>query len=381
MTAFLNVMRFTFLRREPVLWLLLVILPVLVSLFAVTLFNSRTPLHLPVGIVMQDESPLVRRILQNLESSPVIRVARVCPDISECESAMRDGDLLGVIQIPPDLERRALRGEAPVVPVYLSGQSLVAYNMLFKEIQAILGTISAFLDRRNLPEPVSVQIHAVNNPAMDYQMYLGLGLVAAIFHLAAMVVAVFLAAEPLREHNADRLLAAANGNYRVAIFARLVPALVFLWLLSLFFITWVHSRAGIRLAPPDFAFLAAGMFMMLAACMAGGMAWVAISGSMRIACSAAGVLGGPSFAFSGITFPLEAMPLVVQIFAKCLPLTHFLELQTVLMFGSAGRFAVTEPLAVLSGMTLFWLLAGTAWLGKRLHDTHFHGGHPEEDFA
>jgi ABC-2 type transport system permease protein len=359
-------------------WLLLVILPVLVSLFVIALFGARTPIHTPVGVVIQDESHLTRKILRSLKSNADINVKRICSDASACESAMRAGELLAVIHLPPELEKRARRGEAPVIPVYLSGQSLITYNTLYKEIQTVIGSISADLDRRNLPDPISVQLHAVHNPVMDYQVFLGLGLIAAVFHLGAMVVAIFLAAEPLREHNADKLLKAAGGSPWIAFAGRFLPALLILWLLMLAFNVCIRFHAGIRLDIADFALLSAGILGMLAACIAAGMAWVGISGTMRIASSAAGAIGSPAFAFSGLTFPLEAMPWAVQIFANLLPLTHFLELQTQIMFGSAGREAAFSSLLILCGMTLFWLLVGIFPMIHRWKNPHFHGGRPEE---
>ena len=323
--------------------ILTVILPVLISLFVVAIFDAGVPLRLPIGVVLQDESALTRKILRSFESNPVTDIERICSSSSECESAMRRGELLGVVQIPPDLEKRVLRREAPVIPVYISGQSLVAYNMLYKEIQTVLGTLSAYTDIRNLKDPINLKIHAVHNPVMDYRLFLGLGLLAAVYHIAAMVSAVYLKAAK----------------------QRLFPSAIILWLLALSFNVWIRYRADSSLAPQDFALLAVGMFGMIAACMAASAAFVAITKSMRIATSVAGVVGGPAFAFSGITFPIAAMPFVVQIYANLLPLTHFLKMQNQIMFGAVGRSAAITPIVILLIMVLFWAVAEKCFLKLR----------------
>lgn len=381
MQTFWQVIRYTFVRRNPLLWLLLVVLPVLVALFVMFLFDARSPLHLPIGVVVQDDSPLAWRVVRALDADASISVALVCPDLPACERAMRDGKLLGTVQLPPGLERKVARGEAPVVPVYLNGQSMVTYNILFKEVRAALSNIGAKADKRNPPDPIVTQLHAIHNPNLDYLAYLGAAMLMAVFHLAAMVVGVYLMGEPLRDRTADSLLAAAGGNPIRAITARLLPALLVLWLIAMFFAVWVRARSGLALPFTEFGLLSLATLAMLAAAMAAGMAWTSFSGNMRMASSTAGVVGGPAFAFSGITFPIVAMSPAVQIYAQILPLTHLLQLQNHLLFASISHVSVVRQIAILCVMILCWSAVGIPLMVKRLRNPHFQGGHREEPFA
>ena len=58
--------------------------------------------------------------------------------MSECEHAVIRGDLQGFLVLPNDLERRALRFESPVIPVYSSGQNYLTNMFATKEIRAVL---------------------------------------------------------------------------------------------------------------------------------------------------------------------------------------------------------------------------------------------------
>jgi ABC-2 type transport system permease protein len=69
----------------------------------------------------------------------------------------------------------------------------------------------------------------------------------------------------------------------------------------------------------------------------------------HIAYSGVSALSAPAMAFSGVTFPLAAMPLVPRMFGESLPLTWFLRLQTQL---------VTERVDAV----LAWPTAGRLWL-------------------
>ena len=381
MQDYWNVIRYTYGRKNHLLWILGVILPVLISVFLMALFDSRTPLRLPVGVVVQDDSPLAHRVIRHLQSNATIRVTHFCVDLPSCEKAMRQGQIFATVHIPPRLEKRVFRGEAPGVPVYLNGQSLVAYNMLYKEIRGILTQEGAGIEKRNPKDPITTQLHAIHNPSLDYLAFLGLSMLAAVFHLASMVVAVYLVGEPLRDRTADTLLQLTHNNPIRALMARLLPALVVLWLLNLFFAVWIRYRTHLSLAPTEFFLLALGTFFMISAAMAAGMAWTALSGNMRIASSTAGVIGGPAFAFSGITFPLISMPWPVQLYAQLLPLTHFLEIQNHLLFADMGHLASVQSILILAGMTFAWAMVGIPLLCKRFRQPHFHGGHREEPFG
>ena len=112
-----------------VLWMILVVLPVGVSVFMLDMFSSQIVQHVPIGIVLQDDSHLTEVLETKLRSSPVLDVQLVCHDMSECEHAVIRGDLQTFIVFPYDLERRALRLETPVIPIYSSGQNYLT-NML-----------------------------------------------------------------------------------------------------------------------------------------------------------------------------------------------------------------------------------------------------------
>ncbi len=105
------------------------------------------------------------------------------------------------------------------------------------------------------------------------------------------------------------------------------------------------------------------------------------SGNMRMASSTAGVVGGPAFAFSGITFPIVAMSPAVQVYAQILPLTHLLQLQNHLLFASISHVSVVRQIAILCVMILCWSAVGIPLMVKRLRNPHFQGGHREEPFA
>ena len=121
--SFFKAIKKIYISHNIVLWLVLLILPVVTSVFMVNFFSAEIIQHVPIGILKQDRSQLADEIEMALRADPVLSVEMVCEDRSECEHAVVRGDLQGFIVLPYDMERRALRLEAPVIPVYSSGQN------------------------------------------------------------------------------------------------------------------------------------------------------------------------------------------------------------------------------------------------------------------
>ena len=362
--SFFKAVRKIYISHNIVLWLVLLILPVATSSFMVDLFSAEIIQHVPIGIVKQDRSQLADEIAMALKADPVLEVALECEDRSKCEHAVVRGELQAFIVLPYDMERRALRLESPVIPVYSSGQNYLTNTFAVKEIRSVISTIGSNLFTKQMDDPVQVEIKSVGNNSGNYQGFLGLGLVTAIFHLAGILAAVYLFSFPFRDHRVREFLAAAGGSRVILGAATSIPLIAIQWLSMMAVYAYAHKA----LAPmtfDEFIVVSAGQLAMLLACSGAGAAFVGITGNMRMSSSVAGVIAGPAFAFAGQTFPVMAMPFAVRCFAFLLPLTHILKVQSTMLLGSVGKAHAWESIAILLCMALFWHLLASKLLFLR----------------
>ena len=350
--------------RNIVLWMILVILPIGVSLFTMGMFSSQIVQHVPVGIVKQDDSQLADRLESKLRSSPVLNIKMICNDMSECEHAIVRGELQAFIVFPNDLERRALRLEAPVIPVYSSGQNYLTNMFATKEIRSVLAAAGSEMFTAQMEDPVKVQIHSVGNLRSNYQGFLVLGLVTAIFHLAAMIVGAYVSSFPLRDHRVKEMIRYAGGSRLTLWIASVFPMNIVLWLESLGCYAYCHRLLS-PLSFEEFVMTAAAQLFMIAACSGAGFVFVGVFGLMRMATGAAGIIGSPAFAFAGQTFPVMAMPFAVRCFAFILPLTHVLMIQSSMMLGDVDMKFAWHSLEILIGMAMFWNILGAFLMSMR----------------
>ena len=350
--------------RNIVLWMILVILPIGVSLFTMGMFSSQIVQHVPIGIVKQDDSQLADRLESKLRSSPVLNIKMICNDMSECEHAIVRGELQAFIVFPNDLERRALRLEAPVIPVYSSGQNYLTNMFATKEIRSVLAAAGSEMFTAQMEDPVKVQIHSVGNLKSNYQGFLVLGLVTAIFHLAAMIVGAYVSSFPLRDHRVKEMIRYAGGSRLTLWIASVFPMNIVLWLESIGCYAYCHRLLS-PLSFEEFVMTAAAQLFMIAACSGAGFVFVGVFGLMRMATGAAGIIGSPAFAFAGQTFPVMAMPFAVRCFAFILPLTHVLMIQSSMMLGDVDMKFAWHSLEILIGMAMFWNILGAFLMSMR----------------
>lgn len=364
LNGLLNTIRKIYLSHNIVLWMILVVLPIGVSLFTMGMFSSQIVQHVPIGIVKQDDSRLADRLEMKLRSSPVLDIKMMCADMSDCEHAVVRGDIQAFLVFPNDLERRALRLEAPVIPVYSSGQNYLTNMFATKEIRSVLASAGSELFTAQMEDPVKVQIHSVGNLKSNYQGFLAFGLVTAIFHLAAMIVGVYVTSFPLRDHRVTEMIRYAGGSRLTLWVASVFPMNIVLWLETVGCYAYCH-RLLAPLTFDEFVMSAAAQLFMIFACSGAGIVFVGVFGIMRMATGAAGIIGSPAFAFAGQTFPVMAMPFAVRCFAFILPLTHVLMIQSTMLLGDVDMAPAWESMKILIGMAVFWNVLGALLMSMR----------------
>ena len=266
--------------------------------------------------------------------------------------------------IPYELERRALRLETPVIPVFSSGQNYLANSFATKEIRAVVSGLGEGLFTAGIDNPVRVQLHSVGNEEGNYQGFLGLGLLSSIFHLAAILGAVYVFSFPFREHTVRDMLKIAGESRLVLFAATMLPLVLIQWIA--YMATYAYARRMVSpMSLEEFVMVSAGELAMVLASAGAGATFVGITGNMRMSSSIAGVIGGPAFAFVGQTFPLIGMPFVVRCYAYLLPLTHILKIQSAMLLGPVGLSHAWDCLVTLLFMALFWMLLSIRLLAVR----------------
>ena len=334
--------------HTPRLWFLVVIAPFVLPGLLIALFVERAPTELPVAILDYDQSHLSRQIIRGLDATPGVQVHRFPADLRAAGSAVRRGEVFAVVALPPDLHRDVLRGEAPRVQLYYNRQMLTAGNVIMREVRTAIGTVGAGIGlAQGVFPPVRTENHPLFNPGLDFARFLALPLIVTLLHILVVIVAIDVTGRELREGTAGEWLRSANGNPWRALLSKLLPYFVWFALAGVALLAFSAQALGLEVRGQAGLWLG-GWVVLTAACMGLGVFLAGLFGNLRMATSIASVVISPAFAYSGMTFPAEAIGGFASVWSNLLPLGHYLKLQT-------GQLAMGSSVAV-SLPHLLWLL-------------------------
>lgn len=164
--------------------LLLVVAPVLYSLYYPWPYLTQTVTRVPVAVVDLDHTGLTRQIARFVGASPKLQLVFVTSDEHEARSALQRREIEGYAVLPRDLKRDVVRAAPVVVPVLGDG----AYFLLNKTVLAgfgeAIGTVSAGAEIKSLQargqaplqavksrSPVNTQLVPLFNPSEGYGSY------------------------------------------------------------------------------------------------------------------------------------------------------------------------------------------------------------------
>lgn len=370
----------SFLRKsvaEQFLWLWS---PLLALGTILWLFSSGVPSALPIVVVDQDHSASSRELVRRIGAVRSLNVAVRATSLEEAWPFVRRGEAYGVVQVPAGWALERLRGGQKPVVLYNNTQYYLIAGLLSSGVREAVSSLAGeqavlrearfgggFVSARLRAGAVRAELRTLFNPQISYELYLGGMLAPIMLHLYITIMGISLLGREFRDCTAGEWLAAAGGRVSSALLGKcLVP--FGLYLLFGAVLVAMFSRLGGGLALAHQALWLAGLAMMFLASLALALLLVSLTGNLRICLSSAGVLVATSPAFSGFTFPLEAMGDFGRSWGLVLPITHYLQLQQGQWMSGASLASWAGQMLRLAAFTGGFLAIGLPMMLKQIHD-------------
>jgi len=356
------------LRQRP--WDLAMIswVPLLAAALLWWIFSAGLPTRLPIGVLDDDHSSLSRQLVRFLDATPGLVVARRYDNPAEAEHALRRIDVYAVVSIPRDFSRDVKQGRSAQVTLLHNAQLGTHSGLIQRDVRTAIGTLSAGVEMtarnkrgeaaqgvRTSMEPVRAGMVTLFNTSLDYEQFLAAALIPALLHILAMTAGAWTVGRELRDRTLGDWLGPTPALGQTA--GALLGKLLWPWLglggvatLALLWITWGRGWYP----PGSVLWTLVALWVFLALSIALGALASAATRSLRTALSATGFITAPAFAFSGVGFPLLAMPWAARLWALALPYTHYIRLQM-------EQLQMGAPLSV-SVATPLWMTLATAVL-------------------
>ena len=325
---------------RPGLMFMLAPFPLLLFVLLAAVFQLGLPRELPVTVVDQDRSTLSRQMVRIVDATPEVAVTREEDTLGEGRRRLLSGEAYAVVLIPPRTERDVLAGRRPEVVLFYNNQYMTPGSLVARGVGGALGTVAAGIsiearvargaDVESATQsvtPVPVRQSALFNPSLEYVQFL----LAAVM---PTVLQIFIGASAALSFSRDRQGVAGlgkslrlGGTLLKTTAGKMAPYtlayLLVLWGADALLFGPMGARFGGSLA----FHVAYGVAFVLASQMLGAAAAL-IARDTVSALAAVGVITGPAFGFTGITFPRLSMNGFSGIWADLLPVTHYLELRT-----------------------------------------------------
>lgn len=129
--------------RQPMYWLLTVILPIVAFAFFAVLLYKGVARDIPIAVVDQDNSTLSRKVTQMIDATPTAWVAYGVQGMEEAERLMLQGKVMGIVLIPDFFEKNILNNSQTHLKSYLTGTNITVNGLLAKDLQTTVTTFTA----------------------------------------------------------------------------------------------------------------------------------------------------------------------------------------------------------------------------------------------
>ncbi|PID63358.1 MAG: hypothetical protein CR974_02100 [Gammaproteobacteria bacterium] len=378
------------LLRAMLLWV-----PAIAVGFVWYTFSASQIHDLPVGVLDKDRSTLSRQLLRLVDASPSVAIGEHYRDGQEMQAALRGSQVFGVLVIPQDFSRRVKRLQSSPVKLVVNAQFGTHSGIIQSGVGSAVRTFSAGIElklrqkmgmsrqqARAAITPIFPDSKMAFNLGLSYQLFLASTIIPALLHVLATAVGVGAVGRELRGHSIGRWFTLVSGHSD-----KHMPRFLLMWAALMGKLSWhllaftlwisVALILGANYHHPDWHALgitALNAFLLMALSLWLGVFLSASVMSMRMGLSNAALLTAPAYAFSGITYPIVAMPKAAQTIAMLLPLTHYLNLQIAQLQTPIGWRAALPVTYGFVLAVLAMIVLGTLTSLRALRHTHRWGG-------
>jgi ABC-2 type transport system permease protein len=211
-------------RRDPMTLRLIIALPVL-QLFLFGYAISTDPKHLPTGLLSPEHSQYVRTIVAALHNTGYYDIRPLTSEAA-AERALAEGEVLFVINIPPNFERSVDRGETPAILVDADATDPSAIGNATAALASLTATLNRDLPPKLQAEPAKPPfqfvVHARYNPEQLTVLNIVPGLVCIVLTFSTLIITTLSITRERERGTMENLLAMPVRPIEVMV-AKIVP--------------------------------------------------------------------------------------------------------------------------------------------------------------
>jgi ABC-type multidrug transport system permease subunit len=354
-------------RRDPFTLRLIIALPIMQLLLFGYAINTN-PKHLAAGLLAAEHSKYERTIVAALQNTGYYDIRPLSSEAA-AEKALAQGDVLFVIDFPPNFDRSVDRGESPSVLIDADATDPSAIG----NATAALPGISDALTRDLPPNlqsqpaqpPFQFVVHARYNPEQLTVLNIVPGLMCMVLIMSTLLVTTLAVTRERERGTLENLMAMPVRPIEIML-AKIAPYILigYIQVLLILGISALVFQLPVRGSIP-LLLVALGLF--IASNLALGLTFSTIATNQMQAIQMAQFTLLPSFLLSGFFFPFSGMPVWAQWLGELLPMTHAIRIIRGMLLKGNGVGEIAPELWPMALFTLI-VMGVAAWFYRETLD-------------
>lgn len=297
-----------------------------------------------------------RRITERIASSPYFQIQENVPDQAHMEAAFKEGKIKLAIVFPGNFQNDLLHQNHAQVQVIADAADPNNATTLTNYVSSIVQDYQAELNETlAVPYTIVPQVRMLYNPQLKGAPNFVPGVMALVLMLVSvMMTAISIVKE--KETGTMEILLVSPFKPVWVILSKAVPYL-FLSLINVLSILLLSTWALQLPVEGSWLLLFAESTLFIITCLTLGI-FISIKTKSQQVAMLISLMGMmlPTVMFSGFMFPIENMPVPLQIISNVVPAKWFYSIVKSIMIKGVGIEGIWKETLVLCGITLFFFV-------------------------
>ncbi|MEW6652890.1 MAG: ABC transporter permease [Bacteroidota bacterium] len=321
--------------------------------------------HIKIAVYDQDRSEYTRDYISGLISSEYFDLVTYIDNDDQIKKMLDEKIVQAVVVFPKDMSRRLLSKQEVKIQFLVDGVDGTSANVIQNYVNAATYSYSIQLTKeylavtgKNLYVPIDLQPRFWFNPDLQSTRFLIPGLMGMILIITA-VISISLSIVREKERGTIEQINVSPLSSIEFILGKTIPYI----LISLINATIVLLAGYILfdiVIKGNMLLLLLGTFAFLFAALSLGVFISTIADSQQVAFQAANVTSLlPSLILSGFIFPIESMPIAIQVLTNITPAKFYIVILRAILLRGAGISAFWDQLIYLGIFGLVFIVLAT----------------------
>ncbi|WP_309604768.1 ABC transporter permease [Phenylobacterium sp.] len=354
--AAVMIKEFKQLTRDRLTYAMMLVLPVVQLLLFGYAINTE-PRHLPMAVLVQEDSVFARSIVGAMTRSGYFQLTAQARSPAELDEMIRQGRVQFAVTIPGDFTRRVARGdpsagngaqilvEADATDPSATGGAVAALAAL--PAQALAHDLKGALAARGQGvAPFEVVVHARYNPEAITAYNIVPGLLGVILSMTLVMMTALSVTRETERGTMESLLATPVEPLEVMT-GKLAPYVAIGVVQTVIILIFARLLFGVPMEG-GWAGLSLGVGLFIVGSLALGFLISTAARSQLQAMQMSVFYIFPSILLSGFMFPFRGMPAWARVLGEALPVTHFLRVVRGALLKGQGLGDMWRELAALT---------------------------------